>query len=248
MLLESHFDAIEQLLLAQSNIAQNAGHNNLKGGPREWFIREFLADNLPSILEIGQGEIIDQNSEPNPSRENGRNQVDAVIYSSHFPKLKYSINDFAFLIEGVLATIEVKSVLNRDDFMKACIASGRHKSMGRGSFLNSYLITYKCDTTWETISDWLISVPKESKTSIDKCIDIVVILGKGIIINNATTKIQLVDKQKEMGNWLYIPQNKNNIYGMFAHMLSWAEYARFSKDVISGYFRPFIGDIVKSVE
>lgn len=134
------------------------------------------------------------------------------------------------------------------EFVGIPIASGRHKGMGRGSSLNSYLIAYKCDTAWETIGDWLRSVPGESETSIGKCVDIVVILGKGIIINNATTKIQLVHKQEEMGNWLYIPQNKNNIYGMFAHMLSWAEYARFPKDVISGYFRPFIGDIVKSVE
>jgi len=63
-MLESHINAIENVLLAQSIAAKNAGHPNLRGGPREWFIRDFLQSHLPSTLEIGQGEIIQFNSKP----------------------------------------------------------------------------------------------------------------------------------------------------------------------------------------
>ena len=51
----SHLNAIEKVLIAQSEIAQNAGHPNLRGGPREWFIQEYLENHLPTILEMGQG-------------------------------------------------------------------------------------------------------------------------------------------------------------------------------------------------
>src|SRR3972149_11697895 len=96
-LLSAHMNAIEQVLLAQSKIAHNAGHPNLRGGPREWFIRDFLQSHLPSTLEIGQGEIIDVNSIPNPSPGNYRPQVDVVIYRSDMPKISYSKLDFAYL-------------------------------------------------------------------------------------------------------------------------------------------------------
>jgi len=62
----SHTNAIEKVLIAQSRAAQHAGHPNLRGGPREWFIHDFLEDHLPSRLEIGQGEIIDEDSRPDP--------------------------------------------------------------------------------------------------------------------------------------------------------------------------------------
>jgi hypothetical protein len=51
----SHLNAIEKVLIAQSRIADNAGHPNLRGGPREWFIQEYLETHLPTILEIGLG-------------------------------------------------------------------------------------------------------------------------------------------------------------------------------------------------
>jgi hypothetical protein len=58
-MLLSHINAIEKILVAQGAAAQNAGHPNLRGWPREWFIRDFLINHLPSSLEIGYGEIID---------------------------------------------------------------------------------------------------------------------------------------------------------------------------------------------
>ncbi len=61
-MLRSHLNAIEAVLLAESRAAANAGHPNLRGGPREWFIENFLSTHLPSSLEIGQGEIIDAGS------------------------------------------------------------------------------------------------------------------------------------------------------------------------------------------
>ena len=52
---------------------------NLRGAPREWFIQEYLENHLPTILEMGQGEIIDADSKPNPDLNNYRPQIDLVI-------------------------------------------------------------------------------------------------------------------------------------------------------------------------
>ena len=49
-MLENHTNAIEKVLLAQSLAARNAGHPNLRGGPREWFIRDFLENHLGAAL------------------------------------------------------------------------------------------------------------------------------------------------------------------------------------------------------
>lgn len=105
----SHTNAIERILVAQSAVAQNAGHPNLRGGPREWFIRDFLQNHLPGILEIGQGELIDEDSTPEPIKGSYRPQVDIVIYRRDLPKITYSRDNAAFLAEGVVGTIESKS-------------------------------------------------------------------------------------------------------------------------------------------
>lgn len=105
----SHTNAIEKVLIAQSAAAQNAGHPNLRGGPREWFIRgirDFLQNHLPTSLEIGQGEIIDEDSKPSPPQDSYRPQVDIVVYRRDLPRITYSRDNAAFLAEGVIATIE----------------------------------------------------------------------------------------------------------------------------------------------
>lgn len=122
-MLAAHLDNHERILLAFSEIAQQAGNTNLRGGPREWFVREFLREHLPTTVEIGQGEIIDRNSRPNPSRDAQRPQVDVVVYRSDLPRIPFGQGSAAFLVEGVLATMEIKSRLTFDGLLRACDAA-----------------------------------------------------------------------------------------------------------------------------
>ena len=69
-------DAIENQLVAISQIPANAGHTLHRGTPREAFIKEFLENHLSANVAIGTGEIIDANSQPRVQR----NQYDIVIY------------------------------------------------------------------------------------------------------------------------------------------------------------------------
>ena len=57
-MLSTYFDTIEKVLLEQGHIASIAGHSDLIGCSRERFVRNFLVDNLPENIKIGQGEII----------------------------------------------------------------------------------------------------------------------------------------------------------------------------------------------
>ncbi len=56
---------------------------------------------------VGTGEIIDQHSAPGEDR----NQIDVIIYRKEFPRICLGGKTFAYFVESVLATIEVKSYL-----------------------------------------------------------------------------------------------------------------------------------------
>src|SRR5215831_10135236 len=114
-MLKSHMDAKEDALVAISKIPANSGHPLHKGTPREAFIREFLETHLPENVAIGTGEIIDANSQPNVSR----NQFDIVIYKKNYPKLDFGGGISGYLIESVIATVEVKSTLSQAELEHA---------------------------------------------------------------------------------------------------------------------------------
>ncbi len=179
-MLISHMNAIEQVLLAQSVAAQNAGHPNLRGGPREWFVHDFLRNHLPTILEIGQGEIIDENAIANPPIGSYRNQVDLVIYRRDLPKIIYSPNNAAFLAEGVKATIECKSKLTKIDLLHACEASKKHKllirSKNQKNKIVSYVVAYDCQADHlSTVAEWLPNIKMKLASTPDKLVDMIII-------------------------------------------------------------------------
>src|SRR3972149_8349933 len=121
-MLKSHMDAVENHLVQISQIPANAGHTLHRGTPREAFIKEFLEGQLSANAGIGTGEIIDANSQPRASR----NQFDIVIYKTNYPKLDFGGGINGFMIESVVATIEVKSILDQaaiDQSVKAAHAA-----------------------------------------------------------------------------------------------------------------------------
>src|SRR5437764_1269804 len=114
-MLQSHMAALEKFLLAYAQIQENTGHSLHKGTPREFFVNEFLRDHLSENVAIGTGEVIDCNSLPSQDR----NQMDIVLYKRSFPKLAFGGGISGFLVESVLATVEVKSTLTEKDLRSA---------------------------------------------------------------------------------------------------------------------------------
>ncbi len=161
-MLKSHFSAVEQYLLAISKIPGNTGHPLHKGIPREAFIREFLQSHLSERIGIGTGEIIDANSRS----EGKRNQIDIVLYKRDYPKLDIGGGVSAFLAEAVVATIEVKSTLNKAGLSRAMQTASNVKNLSRSiketmwagyrpPSILSYVVAYKGPAQMNTLYGWI---------------------------------------------------------------------------------------------
>jgi hypothetical protein len=142
-MLTAHMSAVEDQLLAISRIPANSGHSLHKGTPREAFIREFLEKHLNSTVSIGTGEIIDSKSKPGDRR----NQFDIVIYKHNYPRLDFGGGINGFLVESVVATIEVKSTLDKAGIEQAVKAARAAKLLQKNemrSFSTGYIPPRAC--------------------------------------------------------------------------------------------------------
>lgn len=155
-------DAREAALIAISRIPANSGHSLHKGTPREAFIREFLQSHLPENVAIGTGEIIDAKSQPSAQR----NQFDIVIYKKNYPKLDFGGGVSGFLIESVIATVEVKSALTQTDMEQAIKAARSAKMLApnvTSSFSSgyvppkvlNYVVAYDGPAQMQTVYNWI---------------------------------------------------------------------------------------------
>jgi hypothetical protein len=97
-------DGLETVLEAESRLSGLLEHSSTVGQAREFLVTRILQTVLPPSVHIGSGKIID--SDGNYSK-----QIDIVIYDPRFPLMKVEGGGLYF-VEGVLATIEVKSTIN----------------------------------------------------------------------------------------------------------------------------------------
>jgi hypothetical protein len=201
-MLKTHMDAVENQLLATSRIPANSGHTLHKGTPREAFIRKFLEGHLPSNVAIGTGEIIDANSQPRQQR----NQYDIVIYRRSYPKLDFGGGISGFLIESVVATIEVKSILTQAEFANAASAAKNCKMLVSNTVESfrtgyippkvlNYVVAYDGPAWMKTVHGWVsteysklgmgeIALPLDEDQRVSQAaeaIDAVFVLGKGFL-------------------------------------------------------------------
>ena len=155
-------DAIEKQLIATSKIPANSGHSLHKGTPREAFIKQFLQSHLPETVSIGTGEIIDCQSLPGQQR----NQFDIVIYKKNYPKLDFGGGISGFLIESVIATIEVKSTLTSTELENAIKAAKNSKTFIKSvtnTFSTGYIppailnfvVAYDGPQNMSTVNGWI---------------------------------------------------------------------------------------------
>ncbi|MCX7428399.1 MAG: hypothetical protein NTW96_22565 [Planctomycetia bacterium] len=201
-MLKAHVDAVEESLLAVSKIPANSGHSLHKGTPREAFIRKFLQGHLSERVAVGTGEIIDGNSRPGEQR----NQIDIVIYKREYPRLDFGGEINGFLAESVVATIEVKSSLDKEGLAKAARAAKAIKRLTRNvvtSFtagyqppsILSYVVAYDGPASMETVFGWFpdvnaaegivypdlpVSGAERQRTS-SPSLDAIFVLGRGFV-------------------------------------------------------------------
>lgn len=101
------------VLKAESELTANlTAHPTLIGDAREFIVESVLKRILPPTYEIGRGQIVD-------SFGNRSRQIDIVIARSDSPSLTLPGGDKIYLIESVLATLEVKSFLGAEHLVEA---------------------------------------------------------------------------------------------------------------------------------
>jgi len=157
-------DAVENSLIHISQIPASAGHTLHRGTPREAFIKKFLEGHLSANVAIGTGEIIDANSQPREQR----NQFDIVIYKNNYPKLDFGGGINGFMIESVIATIEVKSLLDQsaiDQSVKAAHAAKSltpniHTRFSAGWIpprVLNFVVAYQGPAQMATVHGWILN-------------------------------------------------------------------------------------------
>lgn len=199
-MLKSHMDAVENSLVQISQIPANSGHTLHRGTPREAFIKQFLEGHLSANVAIGTGEIIDATSVP----RSPRNQFDIAIFKNNYPKLDFGGGVNGFMIESVVATIEVKSVLDQaaiDQSVKAAhaakaLAPNVNRSFSTGWIpprVLNFVVSYQGPAQMSTVHGWILNahrtqgIPLPSWTQNDKlsvpgtALDGVFVLQKGFV-------------------------------------------------------------------
>jgi hypothetical protein len=238
-LLKSHLDAVEKQLLATALIPANAGHMLHRGTPREAFIKEFLTGHLSTKLGVGTGEIIDATSLPRQPR----NQFDIVIYKAEYPKIDLGGGISAFLVESVVATIEIKSLITSLDMNTAVQSAGKVKKLQRNLVTTmhagwlppgiiSIVVAYAGPAQISTVHGWLVNAENAQGLNLgpfpptaaartammSESLDAVICLGTGSILFD-NTPLSLVDDPARAANPLskrFVTQSADgNLFHLF---------------------------------
>ncbi|MEU0884786.1 DUF6602 domain-containing protein [Lentzea sp. NPDC005914] len=107
-------------------------HAGVKGGEVESSFRTFLSQHLPRRWTVGTGEIVDRQSRRSP-------QMDVVISNQDQPFRSEQDTPGLMVIEGVGASCEVKTRLNKKE-LADCIEKGRKLKQLRNQHLAGDMI------------------------------------------------------------------------------------------------------------
>jgi len=237
-LLQAHLRAVEDVLLAQSRIPANAGHPLHKGTPRENFLKSFLIDHLSERVAVGQGEILDARTK----KSDPRHQNDIIIYRRNFPRITFDHSISAYLAESVVATIEVKSTLSKEELVKAVRAAHDIKQLERHDHnvvsvgyrppsILSYVVAYDGPASMETVTGWLNPIHQELQLSYPSIsfqnrlaipspsLDGIFVLGKGCVLFANSPfifpAVEQVFQQIANVNWFFADTLTDNLMLLF---------------------------------
>ena len=233
--------------------------------PREAFIREFLTDHLSQRVAVGQGEVVDANSQYGQARP----QIDVVLYLREFPRIPLGAGIGAYLVESVLATIEVKSRLTRAELNKAISAARRIKALQRNAhvFLQAgyippavlcYVVAYDGPVLPTTTMSWIaqyhaanalpnVNLPPQLVARLplaSEHLDGVFVLGKHFVLfDNTPLGITIADPARvafPQANWLLVRQRPTGgLFTLFMLLTMAVSGANMQQLKVEGYLQNF---------
>jgi len=126
-----HFENLEKLLKAQSDLCQPDMPDYDIGLNREFFVREILRTHLPPYCEITEGFVCDQKQDPT-------GQVDILLFHPLSFRVNIGTSDCC-LSESVFSAIEIKSRLNESHFQSSVKNLAKIRSLSRDSLCTPLL-------------------------------------------------------------------------------------------------------------
>ncbi|MEF8708482.1 MAG: DUF6602 domain-containing protein [Candidatus Accumulibacter propinquus] len=183
-------------LEVESNRATSFQHRGVRGDERAAALANFFRQHLPESFGVAKGEAIDY-------LDHRTGQLDILIFDSHASApIATESENILVPAEGLLAIIEVKSILNQDELGK-CFQSAKKvrqlkpfkkrfisarddgRSAEDGNFRCLYIV-FAYDTNL-TPDNWMSKEfermtrsASEQHATLD-CVDIVAVLNRGLI-------------------------------------------------------------------
>ena len=132
--IRDQFRKITALILAQAAVASGTRHASTTGKLRELIIQKFLRPHLPRTLDLRSGIIVD-------STGNRSTQQDCIIVDTRLPIIDVGSETEGIIVaESVIATIEIKSYLNKKEListLKACAKTTALVRNGEQAYVKS---------------------------------------------------------------------------------------------------------------
>lgn len=212
--------AEEELAAAFRKAEASFQHMGDRGDARESAVRSFLTDQLPARFVVSAGEVLD-------AAGNVSGQTDVVIYDGLNTRPLFTTNGIALLpAEALLATVEVKSKLDKSETDKAVggmvklrrlrpwdapWSSARRKGRAADDMLPRLFTTVLGFTTDLVESTWPTNEMSRLRASCAASrlptahIDRLVVLDRGVLLPSAGTA--------------YIPDSGGGILGLWFFQL-----------------------------
>lgn len=99
-------------------------HSLSKGEEREEALIKFISENLPKTFSVVKGEVVDLNNSCSP-------QMDIMVYDNSRNIPFYDNNGKYYILpaEALLASIEIKSLLNKQEVIKSLKSAEKLKAL-----------------------------------------------------------------------------------------------------------------------
>jgi len=134
------YEATAAHLQAQfERVRASLQHSGARGGAAEEIVRAFLREALPGSLGVAVGQVVDADG-------NFSGQSDVIVYDAQATPMLFNSAEGGTQtvpIEGVVAVIEVKSVLQKKDLSQLVAHAQRLKAMDRRAYLQQAITTQR---------------------------------------------------------------------------------------------------------
>jgi hypothetical protein len=155
------------------------------GSAREFFVARVLRSILPPSVHIGSGRVF--NEEGKRSK-----QIDVVVYDSRYPVFEVQEGQGLYLIEGTIATIEVRSTIVNQVDLDTAINNGRSVwKLRKETPPPSYVFAFtsrieKCGTLVQHLEAWASTqeLPDWSSTRRQAPVPRVIVAGSIVALTN----------------------------------------------------------------